>query len=358
MSTQTKPIAKTRSPRRMGKVWIMSLAALLVLAAPLVVGWQMVGIDAVHAEFSNGSNPRSEYWREVRQGTAGYTTVKGQETGELIENSGQNWRQVRNGPVATLGAWMIGIVVALLVLFHLTAGKAKLEQRTGRKIPRWTVFERTLHWFVAVLFILLAITGLSLLYGRAVLIPVVGYDAFAAYAQFAKWTHDYLSLLFVVGLIVMLAIWFSDNFFTKVDWEWFKKGGGYIGKGHGSAYKVNAGEKVWFWILFVAGIGLMISGVVLLLPNLGFERGTMQGANLVHAVTALVLSGFALGHIYLGTIGNEGTFEGMISGEVDEAWAKQHHDLWYKETGGKGAAAEGGEQHAAGKTATGQPGTT
>jgi len=61
----------------MGKVWIMSLAALLVLAAPLVVGWQMVGIDAVHAEFSNGSNPRAEYWREVRQGTSGYTTVKG-----------------------------------------------------------------------------------------------------------------------------------------------------------------------------------------------------------------------------------------------------------------------------------------
>jgi formate dehydrogenase subunit gamma len=328
----------------MGKVWIMSLAALLVLAAPLVVGWQLVGISSVHAEFSNGSNPRSEYWRDVREGASGYTTVKGQETGVLIQNGGQNWRQLRNGPVATLGAWLIGITVGLLVLFHLTVGKAKLEQRTGRKILRWTVFERTLHWFVAVLFILLAITGLSLLYGRAVLIPVMGYDGFASYAQFAKPVHDYLSLFFVIGLVVMLAMWFSENFFTKVDIEWFKKGGGYFGKGHGSAYKVNAGEKVWFWILFVAGTGLMISGILLLFPNLGFERETMQSANLIHAITSLVLSGFSFGHIYLGTIGNEGSLEGMISGEVDEAWARQHHDLWYEETGGQGVTAEHGEQ--------------
>ncbi|MGD8546800.1 MAG: formate dehydrogenase subunit gamma [Thiohalophilus sp.] len=346
MSTQTKLIAKTssRTRRRMGKVWIMSLAALLVLAAPLVVGWQLVGISSVHAEFSNGSNPRSEYWRDVREGASGYTTVKGQETGVLIQNGGQNWRQLRNGPVATLGAWLIGITVGLLVLFHLTVGKAKLEQRTGRKILRWTVFERTLHWFVAVLFILLAITGLSLLYGRAVLIPVMGYDGFASYAQFAKPVHDYLSLFFVIGLVVMLAMWFSENFFTKVDIEWFKKGGGYFGKGHGSAYKVNAGEKVWFWILFVAGTGLMISGILLLFPNLGFERETMQSANLIHAITSLVLSGFSFGHIYLGTIGNEGSLEGMISGEVDEAWARQHHDLWYEETGGQGVTAEHGEQ--------------
>jgi len=348
MSRQTQPNGTPHSRRRMGKVWIMSLAALLVLAAPLVVSWQLPGIDAVHAEFSSGSNPRSEYWRETRQGAAGSTTVKGQETGVLIENGGQNWRQVRNGPIATLGAWLISVVVVLLVLFHLVVGRAKLEQRTGRKILRWTVFERTLHWFVAVLFILLAITGLSLLYGRAVLIPLLGYDGFAAYAQFAKWIHDYLSLFFVIGLVVMLAIWFSENFFSKVDWEWFKKGGGYLGKGHSSAYKVNAGEKVWFWILFIAGIGLMISGIVLLLPNLGFERGTMQGANIIHAITALILSSFALGHIYLGTLGNEGTLEGMISGEVDEAWAKQHHDLWYEETGGQGET---------GKTA-GQPTAT
>lgn len=347
MTTQSQQVStiRSRNKRRMSKVWIMSLLALLLLVAPLIITWQMVGFNSVHAEFKSDTNPRASYWREVRQGTTGYTAIKGQETGELIENGGQNWRQIRNGPIATLGAWLIGIVLAVLLVFHLTVGKARLEQRTGRKVLRWTVFERTLHWYVAVLFIILALTGLSLLYGRAVLIPLFGYEGFAAYARLAKLMHDYLSLFFVVGLVVMLAVWFRENIFTKIDWAWFKAGGGYLGKGHAPAYKVNAGEKVWFWILFIAGIGLMISGIVMLFPNLAFERDTMQGANIIHAVTALILSGFAFGHIYLGTLGSEGAFEGMFSGEVDEAWAKQHHDLWYEETRGEGAAAaSGGEE--------------
>lgn len=322
--------------RRLLKLWIVSLAALLVLATPLIVVLPIVGFDTVQAEFKNDTNPRANYWRAVREGVTGYTTVKGQETTTLIQNGGQNWRQARNGPVATIGAWLIGIVAALIVLFHLTVGKAKLEQRTGRKVLRWTLFERFLHWYVAILFILLALTGLSILYGRAILIPVLGYTGFAAYAQFAKPVHDYLGLFFTFGLVIMLAMWFRENIMHKVDWQWLKTGGSYFGHAH--SHKVNGGEKIWFWILLIAGTGLMISGIVLLFPNLGFLRETMQGADIVHGVTALILSAVLLGHIYLGTIGNEGTFEGMISGEVDEAWAKQHHDLWYEETGGKGAA--------------------
>jgi formate dehydrogenase subunit gamma len=241
-----------------------------------------------------------------------------------------------NGPVLTYGAWLIGFVVIALAAFHTILGRAKLGERTGRKVQRWTGFERLLHWYVAILFIILAITGLSIMYGRAVLIPVMGLEGFSGYAEISKLAHDYLSLLFVIGLVVMLLLWVRENFFTKTDWEWFKAGGGYLVKGeHPHAHKVNAGEKVWFWILFVAGIALMISGVILLLPNLGTERYTMQSANIVHGISSLLLSAFVLGHIYLGTIGNEGSFEGMVNGEVDEAWAKQHHDLWYEEVKGK-----------------------
>jgi formate dehydrogenase subunit gamma len=332
----------TVKKHHLGKLWIVSLAALLLLSAPLIVIFPIVGfspIQMAQAEFKNDTNPRANYWRAVREGLTGYTTVKGQETTTLIQNGGQNWRQVRNGPIATLGAWAIGIVFVLIVLFHLTIGKAKLEKRTGRKVLRWTLFERLLHWYVAILFILMALTGLSILYGRAVLIPLLGYSGFATFAQFAKPVHNYLALLFVLGLVIMLIMWFRENIFHKVDWEWIKAGGGYLKKGHAHAYKANAGEKIWFWILLIAGTALMISGIVLLFPNLGFLRETMQGADIVHGIAALILSAVVLGHIYLGTLGNEGSFEGMISGEVDEAWAKQHHDLWYQETGGKGAAA-------------------
>ncbi len=333
--------ASTKKKHHLAKFWIVSLAALLLLSAPLLVMLPNMGftpVQTAQAEFKNDTNPRANYWRAVRDSKQGTTTVKGQETTTLIQNGGQNWRQIRNGPEATLGAWLFAVVIVLILAFHLTVGKAKLEKRTGRKILRWTLFERFLHWYVAILFILLALTGLSILYGRAILIPTFGYDGFAAYAQFAKPVHDYLSLFFVLGLVIMLLMWIKDNIFRKYDWDWIKAGGGYLGKGHAHAHKVNAGEKIWFWILFVFGIALMISGIVLLFPNVGFLRETMQSANVIHGISALILSAVVLGHIYLGTLGNEGSFEGMISGEVDEAWAKQHHDLWYEETGGKGAA--------------------
>lgn len=330
------------------KVWTASLLALLVFAVPLAVSWQITGINPVQAAFKDDTNPRADYWRAVREGVKGYTAVVGQETDVLIQNGGENWRQVRNGIVTAIGAGLLGFTVAALVLFHLVVGKARLQERTGRKVLRWSLFERILHWYVAILFIILALTGLSLLYGRAVLIPVMGLEAFSSYADFAKDAHNYLALFFVAGLLLMLALWLRENFFTKVDWEWFKAGGGYFGRQHPHAYKVNAGEKAWFWILLVAGIAVMISGLFLLFPNYGFDRPTMQGGLIVHGIASLLLVAFSLGHIYLGTLGNEGSFEGMISGEVDEGWARQHHDLWYQET-------RSAEPAATGEVPTGQP---
>jgi formate dehydrogenase subunit gamma len=337
----THPARNLPGDRRQGlwKVWTASLLGLLVFATPLVISWQLTGINPVQAAFSKDTNPRANYWRAVREGVSGYTAVVGQETDVLIQNSGENWRQTRNGIVTIIGAGLLGFVVVALVVFHLLVGKARLEERTGRKVLRWSLFERILHWYVAILFIILALTGLSLLYGRAVLIPVMGLEGFAAYADFAKDSHNYLALFFVAGLVLMLALWVRENFFTRVDWEWFKSGGGYFGKKqHPHAYKVNAGEKVWFWILLVAGLAVMISGLVLLFPNYGFDRPTMQGGLVIHGITSLILVAFSLGHIYLGTLGNEGSFEGMISGEVDEGWARQHHDLWYRQVQESAAA--------------------
>jgi formate dehydrogenase subunit gamma len=146
-----------------------------------------------------------------------------------------------------------------------------------------------------------------------------------------------LALLFVAGLAVMLIAWFKESLFTRVDWEWVKQGGGYLKKGtHAHAGRVNAGEKVWFWLLFFAGIGVCVSGFYLLFPNLGWDRGTMQVAMVIHSILGILLIAFSLGHIYLGSIGNEGSLEGMVTGKVDAEWAKQHHDLWYEEVVSQG----------------------
>ena len=277
------------------------------------------------------TNPRAEYWRAVRQGTEGYSAVSGDEAGVLIQNGGENWRSMRNGPISFLGgSFIIAVLIALLAK-HIIKGKDKLDARTGRTIPRWSMFERVMHWYVAISFIVLGITGLSLIFGRTVLIPLLGKEGFAAWAQLAKPIHDYLALPFAAGLFILMFMWIGKNAFKSHDFVWLKSFGGALGGGHPPAGFFNGGEKVYFWIIFFGGIAMTVSGFFLLFPNLGTVRETMQFWHLIHLSSGLLLFGVALGHMYLASIGTEGALEGMVSGEVDEGFAKQHHSIWYEE---------------------------
>ncbi|UCC15318.1 MAG: formate dehydrogenase subunit gamma [Gammaproteobacteria bacterium] len=324
--------------RRRMYIWSLVLMIAGSMALPLT-GYVAVGVLQAQEAASDDSNPRADYWREVRGGVAGYSAVTGQETGVLIQNGGQNWRQVRNGPVATYGAWVILAIIAALAVYHLLTGGYKMGERTGRKILRWPSIDRALHWYTAILFIILAITGLSLLWGRAVLIPVLGKEGFAAWAGLAKPLHDYLALFFTAGFVVALLKWMHHNWFKSYDMEWLLKGGGYLGGGHPPAGFANAGHKLLYWTLVFAGGAMVVSGLFLLFPNWGTERAGMQLANSIHGITSLICVGFICLHIYLATIGSEGSLEGMLHGYVDEQYAKNHHPLWYEEVmAGEGQA--------------------
>jgi formate dehydrogenase subunit gamma len=197
---------------------------------------------------------------------------------------------------------------------------------------RWKAYERALHFSVAFLFIVLAITGLSLLFGRALLIPIVGKDAFAAYASLAKDVHNYLGPLFSVLLAVLIVLWMRHNIFKPEDWEWLKKWGGLFGDGaHPHAGRMNGGEKIWFWLISTVGVAACASGLIMDFTNFQQGRETMQIANIIHAVLSIGWIAVALGHIYIGTLGTEGALEGMTTGYVSEEWAEQHHDLWLEE---------------------------
>jgi formate dehydrogenase subunit gamma len=328
--------ARGNSGRRLRLMVITVLLGLATAMALPLTGYMAVDM-AQAQEASDDANPRAEYWRAVREGVQGYSAVSGPETGVLIQNGGQNWRQVRNGWVANYGAWALLAMVAVLAVYHLLTGGYKMPDRTGRKIFRWPGLDRFIHWYTAVLFIVLAITGFSLLWGRAVLIPVMGKEGFAAWANIAKPVHDYLALFFTAGLVVMILKWMHHNIPKAYDLEWFLKGGGYLGGGHPPAGFANAGEKALYWTLVLAGGAMVVSGVYLLFPNLGTERAGMQLANMVHGISSLVCTVFIVMHIYLATIGSEGALEGMMTGYVDEQYAKNHHPLWYDEiTSGKG----------------------
>ncbi len=283
----------------------------------------------------------AEYWNLVREGGVGSTQSGAAEAGRLINAQGDYWRYWRNQWVTPAGALAIGGTLGLLALFYLVVGQKKLDgPRSGHTIERWSRLDRAHHWTVAVLFILLGISGLSLLYGKFILKPALGDSLWAGYILTCKQVHNYLGPLFVLGLLLLILRWMKHNFFNRHDLSWFLQGGGLIGNSHPSAGYMNAGEKAWFWLLTLFGIAVCASGLILDFPNFGQFRETMQWANLIHAGASLVLLTASFGHIYIGTAGTEGALEGMTSGRVDETWARQHHDLWYAEVKASASAKE------------------
>lgn len=287
----------------------------------------------VFAVQGHGINPRATFWGQVREGVPGYTSVASEAHKILIQNGGQNWREIRNGLIAGISPWILAGVFVIIMLFFIIAGQDKLEApRSGILIKRFSTAERILHWITACLFIILAVTGLSNLFGRAVLIPVLGQSPFAAYMQWALWIHNVCGPLFLAGVLIEFIIWVKDNIPSKMDVLWFKSMGGSLGKGpRPHAGKVNGGEKAWFWVMVLSATAIGVTGVILDFPIWGQSRTTMQVAHVIHASVALLFVAASFGHIYTGTIGAEGTFEGMWRGSVDAAWAQQHEDLWYEE---------------------------
>ncbi|WP_355660078.1 formate dehydrogenase subunit gamma [Halomonas salifodinae] len=315
--------------RRCG--WLAATLALLLglLLAPAALAQATSDREAASAVV--GVTP--DTWRQVRSGAvdANFRDTRFDSTYNLVNASGERWRHWRNRWVSPFGLIAVGGMALMIALFYLLVGRKTLDEpRTGRLLLRWSVLTRALHWSVATLFILLALSGLNLLYGKFVFRPLFGDAAWGAMISASKVAHNYLGPLFGVLLVVLLLKLLRHNLPSRRDLEWFKKGGGLIGKGHVEAGFANAGEKVWYWLLATAGVAVILSGFVLDFPNFGQSRDTMQWANLIHALGALGLTAVALGHIYIGTLGTEGSFEGMKSGYVDESWAKEHHSLWYE----------------------------
>ncbi|MEO8202405.1 MAG: formate dehydrogenase subunit gamma [Betaproteobacteria bacterium] len=284
-------------------------------------------------------------WREVRSGEANYTSIKGPETGVLIQQqakffgqdvmstAGEAWRQYRNGPVTFYGGWLVVVAAVAIAIFYLWKGPIRLhEPPTGRMMLRFTAIERWTHWSVAISFSILGISGLVILFGKHILLPVIGYTLFAWLTILMKNLHNFIGPLFIVSIFLMAIIYVRYNFPHARDLKWIAHMGGMFSGKEIPSGRFNAGEKGWFWAgLVLLGTVMSISGLILLFPNFDQLRATMQQANIVHAVGAVIFIAMSFAHIYLGTIGMEGAYDGMRHGYVDEEWAKEHHLLWYED---------------------------
>ncbi|MGO4303056.1 formate dehydrogenase subunit gamma [Cupriavidus sp. RAF12] len=272
-------------------------------------------------------------WREINSDQPHYSSLPAKEAGVLIQRTGQKWRLFRNGVITIWGGWLIVLVPAAILAFFAWRGTIPLKApRTGRMIERFTPVERIVHWTMAISFVILAISGIVILFGKYFLLPVMGHTLFGWLTYLLKNLHNLTGPVFTMSIIVAFVIFVRDNLPSRDDLTWFARLGGLVSGHHVPSGRFNAGEKMWFWIgLVVFGLILSASGWVLdmIVPGMDYYRATMQIANVIHAIGAVLMIAMACGHIYMGTIGMEGAYRAMRDGYVDEAWAREHHELWY-----------------------------
>jgi formate dehydrogenase subunit gamma len=318
-----------------------------------------------------GGASDSEVFRALRYGSADVTvSSRAPASDVLIQDGGMWWLQMRDGPLSTYGGSLLQAILAMLALFYVIRGKIRIDgEKTGRTIKRFSGFERFGHWLFAGSFILLAISGLITLFGRSVIIPLLGESGHAAFATVAlasKWVHNNVAWAFMIGLVLIIVNWTLHNIPNRHDVVWVLKAGGLFSKNaHPPARKFNAGQKIVFWACVILGLSISASGLSLLFPfelpmfaktfsvlnDMGVPgvvgmapyptelapHEEMQYAQLWHSIVAFVFIALILAHIYLGSIGMEGAFDAMGKGEVEEQWAREHHGLWVKELEAKAA---------------------
>ena len=302
--------------------------------------------NAERAKVQPGNN--APIWRQVGTGVNGFSSLpksEAPEAGNLIQpfvqypgsrltNAGEAWRQVRNNWLIPYGGSLLLIVILALAFTYFAKGPMKTTlPATGRKIERFTPFERASHWANAIAFVALGVSGVVMAYGKFFLLPVMGATLFGWLAYAMKNLHNFTGPLFAVSLVVVFFTFVKDNWPEKGDLQWVLKGGGMLGGGHAPpTNRFNPGSKIIFWGgVFFLGIIIIASGFVLdkIVPGLIYERGTMQIAHMVHGVVSVLMLAMFLAHAYLGSVGMDGAYDGMRHGYVDEAWAQQHHEYWY-----------------------------
>jgi formate dehydrogenase subunit gamma len=250
----------------------------------------------------------------------------------IEQPAGRNWRQFHEVWLPRLGGAAILLTLVALVLFYLICGMVRIEAgRSGRTLMRFSTFERLVHWMTATSFVALALTGLNITFGKRLLEPLIGPEGFAAWSQWGKYAHNYLSFPFTLGVMVILLMWVAWNIPEKMDVEWIKEGGGIIGHKHPPAGRFNAGQKMIYWIVVIGGGTVAASGYLLMFPFYATNIAGMQLDQMIHGIAAVLFVAVMIAHAYIGTVGMEGAFEGMWDGTVDVNWAKQHHAAWLEQ---------------------------
>ena len=316
----------------------MKSLAHIRLAVIALIAFAVIGLGSIAgAQQPSSVNPSAAAVKEEQllqelQRVQGRITIPDRKEGVLIQPAGRDWRYFHEVTLRWIGAIVILGMLVLLVAFYLMRGMVRIEKgRSGRVIVRFNTLERFMHWMTATCFIILAISGLNITFGKSLLLPLMGPTLFTDWSQILKYAHNYLSFPFTIGVIMMFLMWIGGNIPNGGDVEWLKRGGGLKRGDHPPASRFNGGQKMIYWIVVIGGSAVAVTGYILMFPFYGTTVAGMQLAQVVHGVVAVLFVAAMLAHIYIGSIGMEGAFEAMGNGEVDLNWAREHHSLWVEE---------------------------
>ena len=314
------------------------------IAGALALAFVISVATPVSAQQPSSVNPTASSVKEQQllqelNRIQGRVSIPDRKSDVLEQPAGREWRQWHQVTLRWIGGIAILGMLALLVVFYLVRGQVKLESGfSGRKIVRFNALERFVHWLTASCFVILAISGLNITFGKPLLLPLLGPSAFSTWSELTKYSHNFLSFPFTIGVVLIFLMWIGSNIPNGNDVEWFKRGGGIIGHDHPPAGHFNAGQKMIYWIVVLGGGASAVTGYLLLFPFYGTEIAGMQLSQIIHSVVAMLFIAAMLGHIYIGTIGMEGAFEAMGEGTVDVNWAKEHHRLWLEDEQARGTS--------------------
>jgi formate dehydrogenase subunit gamma len=310
--------------------------------AAIILGLGLLLTPAGAQEDPSGSNPTAQSVNEQQllqelNKIQGRITIPDPKAATLQQPRGRDFRGFHEGTLPWIGAIAILGMLLVLALFFFIRGRIRTPvPESGVSLLRFNGFERLTHWMTATAFIILAITGLNFIFGKRLLMPLIGPDAFSAWSQWAKYAHDFFSWAFMLGILIMLVIWIWDNLPDRYDAGWLRIAGGFFDKSnrtHAPAARFNAGQKLIFWSVILGGAALSVSGLFMLFPFSYADVNGMQLAQTIHAVVAVLMVAVIIAHIYIGTLGMEGAYEAMGSGTVDLNWAKVHHSAWVEKQG-------------------------
>ena len=304
---------------------VLAIALLVAVAAPLSAQ-QPTSVDPT------ADAVKEQQLLQQLHRIQGLGTIPDTKSYVIEQPMGREWRRFHEVWLHWIGAVAVPGMLAMLTIFYLVRGMVRMESGpSGIKIVRFSAFERFVHWMTATCFIILALSGLNITFGKNVLLPLMGPSAFSTWSLAAKYAHNFISFPFTLGVILIFFMWLGGNIPNKVDIAWFKRGGGIIGRDQPPAERFNGGQKGVYWVVVLGGTAVAISGYLLMFPFFGTTIAGMQLAQVVHGVVAVLFIAAMLAHIYIGTIGMEGAFEAMGKGTVDLKWAEEHHSLWLQE---------------------------